>query len=1424
MPFFCIDIDIPRELLNEVNYRDASVKYCFLKGKISIVVKTLLEKMGIPFESILLEDTGGRGYHIWVFFSEAIKGSIVFALGELLKKHLDFEIEFFPKQGVLTARRKLGNLIKLPLGIHKKYNLRSCFLRLVSLDKLLPIDNIFGNIEYLNSIQQITTDLIENLIGATMEPIYQPHADYSETIYRSGRTQFGGGPELLISRCRAMNSLWDKAERRERFTHAEAFYFADVMLSVNEGERKIHEAMRLSLKEDYKRNYTDREIEKIAALHPPTCPSLIREGICHGYCKESVCKKNEDPLSICTTPCSVWLEKITTEPLTGIDVDNICESIGTKENFVRAFFQLKHYHEYEDALFFDPFDFEHFEKRLDENCELLARIVFLKHEIPFLGYSSVKLPKKINDSRLLEYRTMSYSTIYDQVPIQAIFNIVAPMLEQKFHQASYGYRWNADASDHYRIFQDWKEAYPRFRKSVMAALSQNPNGFHVCCDIKGFYDHIRHDILFEELRKYNLDQHVFREIERLVGAYTLSTGKNCGLPQGPAFARLLANLYLNDFDYFVSEMSVAYFRYVDDFVIVFKKKNEAVEGLEKVARRLEKLGLVLSEDEEKAAYIELNSETTHVTKTLDKIHYGVLECTRRMDYLAPSAVKDFSQAVERHSISPVTLEQIVKINDYFPSLLYIATRRSISKYIPTEKVIGIIEFLIKHKWFYPKRLKTIFYRILDMQPNEDHLRKLFRLLEPAHKVYFILSVFGCWRTQNERQELLKNLTLDSLKEVDTHVLGFAIAIADKLEIKIEVNSEYIEKINSQSKDYFCMLKWLSNLDYLNETDHERDRIRGMIKTSDPALIKNYLFTNIRKSPSTYLDSLFLRRLLQNGCILLIPAVCSLLANATDKSELFNELMKFCLSRFEYKSLIVSLINKRIHVRMDLDSFKNILYDFAEKAIIPKVEVSYCIKEKMAEVKYKTGEHLKVLCSSNFIFSQDNPESIRGAFKLSAELFRKSLYFLRHTGRIPYIKIGYIMVDEYNSTAVFRAVGKSLCSSHVIEGATFGNEETDISKMISLLLESLVFKERRVFDAFAKSRPYSGLNAFLVLFIQRMRSKDPSCRYSCSRFCYLVEQLFRKDEPYHMDNWEATIYLRERLKGVLSRLSPKMITWYGICAALNDHLSDHLFTVCGNNALYNYPFRNRLFLLGRGSGSLHMLSKYLLELALSREDISDKDEMDTAYLDLLELLLLYALVCIEIASIARVQQSKNVRHNLLSLLEKQNDIRIVAGDTAKDFKSIDIASLFIGLPENSEYEIISRLSLRLLSLKALFALCEVIVGENSIEIKKPKKMSEIVYCRLAYVCLVQIPDCESGIEAMLKDVLLALRNNEDFSRLQLDKMRNIVETLPYDLMKAKRSVRYLRYYGQADGKMFPPIIRCKRAALCGSMLDNRLMIY
>ena len=28
----------------------------------------------VPREAILLEDTGGRGYHIWVFFSEAVEG------------------------------------------------------------------------------------------------------------------------------------------------------------------------------------------------------------------------------------------------------------------------------------------------------------------------------------------------------------------------------------------------------------------------------------------------------------------------------------------------------------------------------------------------------------------------------------------------------------------------------------------------------------------------------------------------------------------------------------------------------------------------------------------------------------------------------------------------------------------------------------------------------------------------------------------------------------------------------------------------------------------------------------------------------------------------------------------------------------------------------------------------------------------------------------------------------------------------------------------------------------------------------------------------------------------------------------------------------------------------------------------------------
>jgi hypothetical protein len=111
----CVDIDIPKGDIKGADIADSVRKYGYLRSKLEAVVDALSIKLGIPQESMLLEETGGRGYHIWVFTSAPLDGAIAVGFGEALKRNLKFDVEFFPKQGSLNENRKYGNLIKLPL-------------------------------------------------------------------------------------------------------------------------------------------------------------------------------------------------------------------------------------------------------------------------------------------------------------------------------------------------------------------------------------------------------------------------------------------------------------------------------------------------------------------------------------------------------------------------------------------------------------------------------------------------------------------------------------------------------------------------------------------------------------------------------------------------------------------------------------------------------------------------------------------------------------------------------------------------------------------------------------------------------------------------------------------------------------------------------------------------------------------------------------------------------------------------------------------------------------------------------------------------------------------------------------------------------------------------------------------------------------
>ncbi|MBF0230058.1 MAG: hypothetical protein HQK63_10825 [Desulfamplus sp.] len=79
----------------------------------------------------LLEYSGHKGYHFWYFLSQPVDAFKVKALLTRIAEPVNndissFNLEVFPKQEKLTGKG-FGNLVKLPLGIHRKNGKPSFF-------------------------------------------------------------------------------------------------------------------------------------------------------------------------------------------------------------------------------------------------------------------------------------------------------------------------------------------------------------------------------------------------------------------------------------------------------------------------------------------------------------------------------------------------------------------------------------------------------------------------------------------------------------------------------------------------------------------------------------------------------------------------------------------------------------------------------------------------------------------------------------------------------------------------------------------------------------------------------------------------------------------------------------------------------------------------------------------------------------------------------------------------------------------------------------------------------------------------------------------------------------------------------------------------------------------------------------------------
>lgn len=138
--------------------------------------------------------------------------------------------------------------------------------------------------------------------------------------------------------------------------------------------------------------------------------------------------------------------------------------------------------------------------------------------------------------------------------------------------------------------------------------------------MKGFFDHIDHDMMIFFVRKRIADPYMIKLIRIWLRAGIVYGGEilypTDGTPQGGVISPLLGNIYLNEIDTLwlkkVNAREAVMIRYADDTVILSKSSAERYMDL--AERMLDLLGLDLNAGK---------SRVTHITNVFDflGIHY-----------------------------------------------------------------------------------------------------------------------------------------------------------------------------------------------------------------------------------------------------------------------------------------------------------------------------------------------------------------------------------------------------------------------------------------------------------------------------------------------------------------------------------------------------------------------------------------------------------------------------------------------------------------------------------------------------------------------------------------------------------------------------------------------------------------------------------
>lgn len=193
-----------------------------------------------------------------------------------------------------------------------------------------------------------------------------------------------------------------------------------------------------------------------------------------------------------------------------------------------------------------------------------------------------------------QQRPLGIPTIKDRVAQMALKMVIEPIFEADFQDCSFGFRPKRNAH----------QAIAKIRKASKKSY------WVVDVDIKGYFDNINQNKLMKLIEMRISDRRVLKLLRKWLEAGIMEDGQlydsEKGVPQGGVISPLLSNIYLNVLDSLWQKTFShlgQLIRYADDFVIMCRSKDQALESIRVLKGIMIKLDLTLSVEKSKLVNI-----------------------------------------------------------------------------------------------------------------------------------------------------------------------------------------------------------------------------------------------------------------------------------------------------------------------------------------------------------------------------------------------------------------------------------------------------------------------------------------------------------------------------------------------------------------------------------------------------------------------------------------------------------------------------------------------------------------------------------------------------------------------------------------------------------------------------------------------------